>query len=79
MSFSTWRFSAWALCIALYSLPLNAAPLDQYRILNHLDNYGNLDLRNKPYTSLPDGLEVKGNLNIAKTSITSSKSEKQST
>lgn len=46
-----------------------AQPLDKYEILNHLDNYGNLYLRNKPYTSLPDALEVKGNLNIAKTRI----------
>ncbi len=46
-----------------------AVPLDYYQILNHLDNYGNLDLRNKPYSSLPDGLTVKGNLNIGSTTI----------
>ena len=51
------------------SAPALSEPIDHYRILNHLDNYGNLDLRNKPYKELPSGLVVKGNLNIAKTSI----------
>lgn len=49
---------------------VTAEPLDQYQILNHLDNYGNLYLRNKPYTSLPTGLIVDGNLNIENTAIT---------
>lgn len=57
------------LSILLLTPSTSAIELDYYKILNHLDNYGNLDLRNKPYTSLPDGLVVKGNLNIAKTPI----------
>ena len=49
---------------------VSAEPIDHYQILNHLDNYGNLYLRNKPYTALPTGLVVDGNLNIENTPIT---------
>jgi len=59
------------LCNLLYASCAWSQPLDQYQILNHLDNYGNLYLRNKPYTTLPENLTLKGNLNIAKTSIKS--------
>ncbi|MEX0335062.1 MAG: hypothetical protein AB3N26_11465, partial [Vibrio tubiashii] len=58
-----------SILLVIFSLSTHAVALDQFRILNHLDNYGNLDLRNKPYTELPSGLVIKGNLNIAKTSI----------
>ncbi|MDW1811834.1 hypothetical protein R7O11_22610, partial [Vibrio sp. Vb2362] len=54
--------------ILLCSSPL-AYELDYYSKFGHIDNYGNLDLRNKPYTQLPSGLVVKGNLNISQTPI----------
>ena len=61
----------YSLMLLLFNASPYAQSLDQFRILNHLDNYGNLDLRNKPYTDLPAGLVIKGNLNIAKTQIKS--------
>ncbi|GAL13743.1 leucine-rich repeat protein [Vibrio astriarenae] len=65
------QFKASLIAISLSLLPVhsNAEPLSYYQMLNHLDNYGNLDLRNKPYTSLQDGLEVEGNLLIARSPI----------
>lgn len=60
-----------ALSLSLIAGYTHAMALDLYMVLNHLDNYGNLDLRGKPYTSLPENFTIKGNLNIAKTAIKS--------
>ncbi len=54
----------------LLSLPVASEGIDKYQLLNYLDNYGNIDLRDKPFDSLPTGLKVKGNLNISETPIT---------
>ncbi len=59
------------LSLSLIASCTHAMAFDLYMVLNHLDNYGNLDLRAKPYTSLPEDFTIKGNLNIAKTAIKS--------
>ncbi len=58
------------LALVFFSSSSIAYELDYYAKFGHTDNYGNIDLRNKPYTTLPDGIVVKGNLNISQTPIT---------
>ncbi|GAJ76457.1 leucine-rich repeat protein [Vibrio sp. JCM 18905] len=61
------RFVSLFLTLMLLCFSSYAYELDYYSKFGHTDNYGNLDLRNKPYTQLPSGLVVKGNLNISQT------------
>ncbi len=58
------------LALVFFSSSSIAYELDYYAKFGHTDNYGNIDLRNKPYTTLPDTIVVKGNLNISQTPIT---------
>ena len=46
--------------LVLSSGSVPAQHLDEYKILNHLDNYGNLYLRNKPYTLATHGSARQG-------------------
>ncbi|MCV6020711.1 hypothetical protein OFO93_29800, partial [Escherichia coli] len=64
------RFIPLALALIAFSSSPSAYELDYYSKFGHIDNYGNLDLRNKPYTELPSGLVIKGNVDISQTPIT---------
>ncbi|MDW2372514.1 hypothetical protein R7190_27435, partial [Vibrio sp. 1078-1] len=64
------RFIPFALALIAFSSSPSAYELDYYSKFGHIDNYGNLDLRNKPYTELPSGLVIKGNVDISQTPIT---------
>ncbi len=54
------RFIPFALALIAFSSSPSAYELDYYSKFGHIDNYGNLDLRNKPYTELPSDLVIKG-------------------
>lgn len=64
------RFILLIIALVTLNTPSVAYELDYYTKLAYLDNYGNLDLRNKPFTQLPSDLSIKGNLNISQTPIT---------
>ncbi len=55
-------------CVFL-SNPVYAEKLNKHRLINHIDSYGNITLRNTDYTELPDDLVLKGNLNLANSKI----------